>query len=310
MRALPLATFAFVGCGASISTTSGSTSVHDDLTAPSSLAACAHDDDFGESTAILADVRDSYHEMIVCGGLALDFDSAITNVLLNAALGHGGPSAMSYKGNGTFESANHMMVIKTSLVGGGAASFDVLDPNSYLVGLRVNASGGIAGIASSHGWKQALGHAATAELDLQLQGPAPVAALIGLTADELRSGSLATAPERIAKAIATHIAVEDRIDVENTQGKTTIHYVLENPPLPIADLLDSHAINMKLASIEATRHGQSITVTEWTMQFKGDGSKVLDGAIGMDVTGGEFPYHARFNYAHDMSPSIELSCQR
>ncbi len=293
-----------VGCGgASVAPT-----IHDDLIDPSSALAGCGAANVADNLAILSDVRDSYHEMIVCGGLGLDFDSAIANVIVDVALGGKAPQAMSYKGNGTFESANGMMMIRTSLVGGGETSFDVLDPSSYLVGLTVNANGAINALARGGNWKQMLGHAASA-VDLRFRGTGPGAALLGLTADELRGGHLATAPERIAKAIAAHIAVEDRIDVTNTHGDTTVHYVLEGPPLPLAQVLDSHAINMKLASIAATRGAQTIAVTEWTMQFKGDGGKVLDGTIGMDVTGGSFPYHAQFTYRHDMSPNIALSCR-
>jgi len=305
MRVHSIACLALVaGCGG----TSATLTIHDDLIDPSSALAGCGSGDVADNLAILSDIRESYHEMIVCGGLGLDFDSAIANVIVNVALGGKAPQAMSYKGNGTFESANGMMMIKTSLVGGGAASFDVLDPNSYLVGLTVNANGAINALARGGNWKQMLGRAASS-VDLRFQSTGPGAALLGLTANELRGGHLATAPERIAKAIAAHIAVEDRIDVTNTHGDTTVHYVLEGPPLPLAEVLDSHAINMKLASIAATHGNQSIAVSEWTMQFKGDGGKVLDGTIGMDVTGGAFPYHAQFTYAHDMSPNIALRCR-
>jgi hypothetical protein len=69
---------------------------------------------------------------------------------------------------------------------------------------------------------------------------------------------------------------------------------------------------MQLASIVAERPatGQKIEVTEWTMQFKGDGGRVLDGTIGMDVEGGAFPYHVKLTYPHRVDPDIELSCRR
>ena len=68
----------------------------------------------------------------------------------------------------------------------------------------------------------------------------------------------------------------------------------------------------KLASIEATRRstGQRIKITEWTMQFRGDGSTVLDGSIALDVEGGAFPYSVRFTYPHRKEPDIELRCRR
>ena len=68
---------------------------------------------------------------------------------------------------------------------------------------------------------------------------------------------------------------------------------------------------MKLVSIVATHEatGQTIRTTEWTMDFRGDGGKVLDGTIGVEVDGGAFPYAARFTYPHRMEPDIDLTCR-
>jgi hypothetical protein len=70
-------------------------------------------------------------------------------------------------------------------------------------------------------------------------------------------------------------------------------------------------VPMQLHSIEAANPslGQTMTVTTWTMDFKGDGGKVLDGTIGMDIDGGAFPYHVEMTYPHRMEPDIRLSCR-
>jgi hypothetical protein len=62
-------------------------------------------------------------------------------------------------------------------------------------------------------------------------------------------------------------------------------------------------------SITATNAlGQKVSITKWTMDYKGDGGRVLDGTIGMDITGGQFPYHVEMTYPHNPDPNIALSC--
>jgi hypothetical protein len=309
----PLVLLACLGpaCGgASVSGSGGGAAIVDELKDPSALAACAKGD-VAANLQIVSELRESYHEMIVCGGLALDFDSAIINVIAHAALGRGGPSQLAYRGNGTYATANGMMMIRTSLTGGSGIGFDVLDPQSYLAGITINASG-LVDVAARGGspWDM-LSHASAA-LDIQFQGQGPGFELLGLAADATRGGRLHIDPERIASAIAAHISVANRINVDNEQGGMTVHYILDGIPQPLSDVRSNKHIPMKLASIQATRAatGQTITITEWTMQFRGDGSTVLDGTIALDVTGGAFPYSVRFTYPHRKEPDIQLSCKR
>ena len=297
--------------GASVSGSAGGAAIVDELKDPSALAACAKGD-VAANLQIVSELRDSYHEMIVCGGLALDFDSAIINVIAHAALGRGGPSQLVYRGSGTYATANGMMMIKASLGDGSGIGFDVLDPQSYLVGLYVNANAaGLVDVAARGGSPWSMIKHASANLDIQFSGQGPGFALLGLTADEVRSGRILTDPRRIADAIAAHINIANRISVENEQGGTTIHYLLDGDPQPLNNILGSKAVPMKLASIVASHPatGQTIRITDWTMQFKGDGGKVLDGSIALDVDGGEFPYSVRFTYPHRMEPDIDLTCR-
>ena len=101
-----------------------------------------------------------------------------------------------------------------------------------------------------------------------------------------------------------------RISVDNVQDGTTVHYILDGAPQSLRDVLDRKNVPMQLASIQATRAAthQTIKVTEWTMQFRGDGGTVLDGAIALDVTGGAFPYAVKFTYPHRKEPDIQLTC--
>ncbi len=295
MRRLPLVMLAVGGCGGTISTSS---SIHDDLNDQSALASCATGD-VAANLAIVSELRESYHEMIVCGGLALNFDSAITNVLLNAATGHSQASSLVYRGNGTYETPNHMMMLRTSLTGGNGIGFDVLDPQSYLAGITVgvNASGLVNTVARGGSPWQMLGHAA-ADIELQFQGQGPGFALLDLTAADTRGGHLKISPKRIAQALASHISIADRIDVENQYGATTVHYLIDGAPQPLTQAISDNSVPMTLTSIQATETttGQTIKITEWTMASKGDGGKTLDGTIGLEVDGRAFPYHVTFTH--------------
>jgi len=283
--------------------------VLDDLQDPTALGSCASGD-LAANVEIIADLRDSYHEMIVCGGLALSFDQAITNVIVNAAIGRGGPSAMVYQGKGTYATANGMMMITTSLDGG--AVFDVLDPQSYLVGLTVTANANAAiGVAARGGSPWDVLKKTAGTMELRFQGAGPGFGALGLGPEVLANGRLEIDPKKIADAIASHIHIANRISVDNEHGGTVVHYILEGEPQPLSDVLGKKAVPMKLASIVATHAatGQSIRITEWTMAFKGDGGKVLDGSIRLDVDGGAFPYAAAFTYPHRAEPDIQLSCR-
>jgi len=299
-----LALLALAGCGGAQSHV-----IIDETTDPHALAGCATGD-LNANLAIVADLRDSYHEMIVCGGLQLDFSDALVNVIAHAALGRGGPTQLAYRGNGLFETGNKMMAIQLARADGRALDFDPLDPQSYLAGITVRASADRAIGAAMRGgnvW-QVLGHEAGA-LDIQFTAAGPGFDVLGLTLAEARAGHLDLG--KIARAIESHFTIGNRVDVQNEHGGTTIHYVLEGAPVPLTDVQDGKKVPMQLTSIVAERPdtGQHIRVTEWTMQFKGDGGRVLDGTIGMDVDGGAFPYSVRFTYAHDPMPSVELRCR-
>lgn len=287
-----------------------SASISDELTDPTALAACAKGD-VGANLAIVSDLRDSYHEMIVCGGLQLDLENSLVNVIGNYVLGRGSASQLRYQGNGVFASPNGMMLIKTFLPDGRPLSANPLDPQSYLVGLTVTANAtGMVDAALTGGGAWGVLKKASANLDVQFSARGPLFDLLGPDIGAF-SGRLLLDPKKLANQIAKHVMISNRISVDNEQGGTTIHYLLDGQPQPLSDSLEHKAVPMTLSTILATHEatGQTIRITEWTMQFKGDGGKVLDGTIGLEVDGGDFPYAVRFTYPHRMEPDIDLSCR-
>jgi len=302
------------GCGGASASGSASVtvSVHDDLLAPNVLGSCATGD-VAANLAIVSDLRDSYHEMIVCGGLSLQFNNSIQSVIANAVLQKATGNGMVYQGNGVYATPNGVMMIKVS-AGTGPLDFNVLDPQSYLVGLTVtaNAGGMIGGAASGGGgspW-QMLGRAAAhADVKISVQGQGPGFQLLGISWQDALSGKLDL--KKIEHSLGSLIKVENRVAVNNQHGTTTINYILQSPPTPVIDMTGPKKVPMTLSSIQATNAatGQTIKITKWTMDFKGDGGTVLDGTIGMDIDGGAFPYHVEMVYPHRKEPDITLSCR-
>lgn len=302
-------------CAAALASACGSASVqvsvHDEMLAKDALATCRGANDLAANVQIIADLRDSYHEMIVCGGLQLDFTNALVNVIANAATGGHGPSQLVYRGNGLFATSNGMMAIQLGLADGGPLGWDPLDPQSYLAGIQVTARADAAINGALRGgsiWS-AVGHAA-GSLDITFSAAGPGFQLLGMTLDEARRGHFDLT--KIAKSIESHFTISNRIDVQNEHGGTTVHYILEGPPAPLVDVHDGKHVPMILKSIVAERPatGQTVEITEWTMQFKGDGGKVLDGSIGMNVNGGAFPFAVKMTYPHRMDPDIQLTCRQ
>jgi len=272
------------------------------------LASCSGGAAADMNLAIVGDLRDSYHEMIVCGGLAYSWSFAVIGVIADAVLGKKSEPLMIYKGNGIYASRNGMMEIQTILTGSGQGiGFDVMDPNSYLAGLSIQANAGATlGAVASGNWG-ALGRAAaSAQVSFRAEGPG--FALLGMTADAARAGKFDM--KSIKRAIGEGISVINRIDVNDQKGDTTIHYKLASKPQKLNEWIDGKKVPMTLASIEATnsKTGQTIPITEGTMDYRGDGGRVLDGTIGFDVTGGAFGYGVKFTYPHRAEPDVALAC--
>lgn len=283
-----------------------------------SIAGCVSGDVEAE-LQIVRDLRDSYHEMIVCGGLAVDFNNSVAGVITAAVIDRArGGKGFTYQGDGVYVAGNGMMVVRATAatdIGGWKAgdplALDILDPESYLVGIQIDASGVIDLAARGGSVTDILGKAAgTINFSFQAEGPA--FALLGLNESEARERHLHIDPRKIEEALGTRIALANRVNVDDEKGKTRVNYHLEGPPRPVKDTRSDKNVSMQLIKIDAARAetNQAIQITEWTMQFHGDLSQgSLDGTIGLDVRGGAFPYHVLFTYPHRPTPDVKLSCR-
>jgi hypothetical protein len=122
VSSLTLATFSLAACAAGPRGGGGgggpesNAPVVDELLDPThaSLAGCATGD-VEENLEIVRELRDSYHEMIVCGGLAVGFTVSVATVITNALQGKRGIAGFTYQGNGTYSAGNGMMLVHAAV---------------------------------------------------------------------------------------------------------------------------------------------------------------------------------------------------
>ncbi|MBK9036324.1 MAG: hypothetical protein IPL61_34605 [Myxococcales bacterium] len=268
-----------------------------------SLAACATGD-VDANLAIVADFRDSCHEMIICGGLTNTFSGAVFRMLVNAALGHKtGVDHITYQGDGRYR-VGDVMTLQMRLGAdmsfghaGDVIPFDVLDLGTYFKRASISASASYA-----------LGGRAETSYAMTFDEVGPGVELLGLSRDT--AGPLKLQFQAMADALGHNVHAAQDITVSDHKGASAIDYHLSGPPTPIANLLGGAPAAQELTSIDARRTdtNQTIAVTNWAMQYQPGSTGTLDGSITFEVRGGAFPYQATFTYPHRKEPDVALSC--
>ncbi|MCC6998969.1 MAG: hypothetical protein IT370_30430 [Deltaproteobacteria bacterium] len=266
------------------------------------LAACAKGDVSSE-LAIVSDFRDSCHEMIICGGLVNSFSGAAVMCLINAALGRKtGVDNLTYKGNGMYQAGDVMTMTlhlgaDTSFgKSGDIIPFDVLDLGTYFKSARISASASFS-----------LGGRGATSYQIDFTEPGPGVELLGLGANPPHPLPKVDF-QAMATAFGNTVHAAQSITVHDEKGASRIDYSLSAPPQPLGALFGHAPLPMQLVNVAATRGAQTITVTNWAMQYQPGSSGTLDGSITFEVRGGAFPYRAVFNYPHRKEPDITLSC--
>lgn len=277
----------------------------DDLADPShaALAACATGD-VDANLRLVADFRDSCHEMIICGGLTNTFSGAVFRMLVNAALGRPtGVDHIVYQGDGSYRVGDVMtlqMRLGADLSFGRAGDvipFDVLDLGTYFKRASVSASASYT-----------LGGRGETSYAMTFDEVGPGVELLGLS--RTAAGPLTLDFQAMANALGHNVLAAQDITVSDHQGASQIDYRLTGPAMPIANLFGGAPSTQALAGVTATRSDthQSIAVTNWAMQYQPGSSGTLDGSITFEVRGGAFPYQATFRYPHRKEPDVTLRC--
>jgi hypothetical protein len=241
----------------------------------------------------------SAHEMIQCGSL--------TSQLVVAAVATGRqwtedpaelPSAFSYE-DGDYVTRGDGVVMTMSLTwgpdsGGGPAGtplgVDLFDPDAFLVGATAETADGVTTIT--------------------FVKPGPLAVLLGHGQDPAsplvleRSDLDAVAAAVGTLRLGTTIEVDDPVDV------AVVTYVIPSDPVALAALLVAGELEMAAREGRAVREDldQELVTTTWDVGFV-QASQTLLGAIEADVTGGPFPFHARYDYdGVNAFPETTLTC--
>jgi len=271
--------------------------------AHAALAACAKGD-VNAQLQIVSDFKDSCHEMIICGGLTASFSGSLFMILVNAALRRsGGEPALVYQGNGVYQ-AGDVMTLTMHLGAdtsfgktGDIIPFDVMDLGTYFKSARIQASASFS-----------LGGRGETSYSMAFDQVGPGVELLGVARDAQPPVKLDF--QAMANALGSRVQAAQNISVKDEKGGSHIEYRLTGPPAPIGNLFGHAPQQMRLASVDARRAetSQTITVTEWAMQYQPGSSGTLDGSITFEVRGGAFPYRVKFVYPHRKEPDVSLSC--
>jgi hypothetical protein len=256
---------------------------------------------------IARDARDSYHEMIVCGGLTASMSTSLIMILLSAADGDPtSPGGLSYEGDGYYRSGD---VMGTRLYLGRDTSwgskgelidFDVFNLANYFTKFTVRAKGSV----------DLTGNASTS-IELEFESAGPGLELLGFAADtpspikvDLREVQAALG----SIEVATAITVLDTVLDAGESGGSRVSYELESPRVAISRILDSGDVPMELLEMGATRDAQTMAVDGWRIGYQNVSGGILDGSIEATIRGGAFDYRVVYDYPYRGAPDVTLAC--
>jgi hypothetical protein len=263
--------------------------------------------DIDDALEIANDFKQSCHELIVCGGLATNFGSAVVSILLNAALGNGSVD-ITYKGTGVYETGNAgpgtTMDITTTLPSdmsfgkkGDPINFNLLDVATYFTGAQIVAHASV----NTNGQTQS-------SLAIQFTGTGPGFELLGLGASP--QSPLNVDAAQIAANLGK-IVIQTKIHVDDKQGHALFTYDVNTASQSLSSALSGDAVPFSLVGVTGSRAdtSQTLTITKWQINYLDTGSSgYMDGTIGFSVKGGKYDYSSTFNYPRRKAPDVTLAC--
>ena len=255
--------------------------------------------DVEQSLEIARSFRESCHELVVCGGIASNFGSALVTILLTTALSENPNFGMYYMGSGVYAVGTTMTVElrlhqDTSFgAKGDVIPYDLTNIGSFFQKVTLKATGSIDTSGE-----------AKYDLGIEWEGEGPAFELLGLPKD---GSGITLSADLVAEALGK-LEMVARANVEDEKDGSTFVYTMASPPTPIADVIEGGSMGWALETLsgENAGSGQLITLDTWDMRYSSHA--VLDGTIGFSVTGGAFDYGVVFEYPMRASPDVSLSC--
>ncbi len=267
------------------------------------LASCMSDLTQGELSdtfTIVADVEQSYHEMVACGALTVliaEEVSLIANQMVENPDDIGTPDGFSWNGEAyVTESATSGTVMDVTFhygddfdVGadGEAILYDLFDADNYLVNPRLDVD------------------YLTQELILRYDDRGPLVELLGLGARPDRPIRLGLDDVDVFDGLFGRVKISSTVDVvDEREGGTDVVYTVYKTAQRLSPFLTSARLSWEVETTSADRLEQHMETLSWSVDYSDSG---LDGTIDFEVSG-THPYAGSYKYSDATWASIDLSC--
>jgi hypothetical protein len=247
--------------------------------------------------------EDSMHELVVCGGMAIRFSLSFINVFVNLARGNPTqPEGFEHVGNGRYKVGDVMNVVTTTpfatsfAAAGEPIPFDVFDAGNYFARIAIKSSASFS-----------LGGSAETKTRFVVEDPQPGLELLG---EVDASGEISITWDDVLERFGA-IGITQEIKVADERGSATVIYDATSASVPVRNFLfaaGGAGITINSATVTDASRGQTLTVTDFAMEFTGGSVGTMDGHVDFEVRGGDFDWNGRFEYPHRKDPDITISC--
>lgn len=261
--------------------------------------------DLESNLEIARSTKESFHEMVVCGGLNASISITLIQIMISSAAGKDtNPSGFAFDGKGLWRAGTQMDV--TFHLGfdtkfgktGDLITYNLFKVDTFFTGATIKATASVntSGVT-------------TTSLTMAFTGLGPGVELLGL-GPEPKSPVVIDAG-KIAEALGK-IRLFSKVHIDDKKVNSHIKYELETLPMTLGQITAGEPTVMKLLNVSGERPdvGQKMTVTTFGIDYRDIGSGYLDGKIEVDITGGSFfPYSVVYTYPRRNAPDVALSCE-
>jgi hypothetical protein len=261
--------------------------------------------DLESNLEIARSTKESFHEMVVCGGLNASISITLIQIMISSAAGKStSPGGFTFDGKGLWSAGTQMDV--TFRLGfdtkfgktGDLITYDIFKLDTYFTGATIKATASV----NTKG-------EATTSLTMAFTGLGPGVELLGL-GPEPKSPVVIDAA-KIAESLGK-ITLFSKVHVNDKKANSNIEYELETVPMSLGQITSGEPTVMKLLNVSGERPdvNQKMTVTLFGIDYRDIGAGYLDGKIAVDMTGGPFfPYSVTYTYPRRNAPDVALSCE-
>jgi hypothetical protein len=303
----PLAAFLACALLACSNSTANTTPPKDDLETKNyaNLASCrgsASTTDIDNNVELALDLRESLHEMVVCGGLTATLAGSVIGVLIDAIQGNTtDPGGFTFDGKGGYTSdqmdVQFFLGADTSFgKAGELITFNVFDASNYVTGIsgEVKASVDLSGNA-------------TTSATLSFMGTGQGVELLGLGKSPASPIKLDT--NALLNSIGK-IQIESKIHVDDTQAHGKVNYQMKMDKVALSKVVNGYQQTIDLLALSGGRAdlNQTAKIDAFTITFGDVGNHSLTGTVHASISGGTFPFDVLYSYPRRAEPDVVLGC--